>query len=406
VLFALLLFMDVSQAITVVEKIRIWRAPESTRVVFNLSSGTGFRQYFLKSPLRLVLTLSHAHWRGKLLNVAPGGHFLRAVRKKNTHTGELQLIFDLKKPVTTDSFVLKPAGIYPHRLVVDLFGIRHKATKSKTRTSNKKNVSAVSGRAPIPHPRPRDIIVAIDAGHGGEDPGASGHRQTREKNVVLSIARRLQALLKKAPGLRPELTRRGDYFISLRGRTRMARKKKADLFVSIHADSFPQSSAHGSSVYALSRRGATSETGRWLANRENTADLAGGVRLNNKDSVVAKVLLDMSMTRTITDSVEFGKQVLKNLGRVVPLHSHKVEQAGFIVLKSPDIPSILIETAFISNRSEERKLRSPQYQNKIARAIFRGIKEYVRRYKSQHSGSFTAQGNSRMSFPQKITEDS
>jgi len=404
VLLLLLLFMNMTHAATaVMEKIRIWRAPETTRVVFNLSSKVGFRQYFLKSPLRLVVILPRTRWRGKLLAVAPGGHFLRAVRRGRTKKGALQIIFDLQKPVRADSFVLNPTENYPFRLVIDLFSADH--TAKKHRVLHKKKSVKVP-RTPIRRARPRDIIIAIDAGHGGEDPGAVGHRRTREKNVVLSIAKHLQQLLRKAPGLRPVLTRRGDYFISLRARTRFARNKKADLFVSIHADSFPQSSAHGSSVYALSRSGASSELGRWLAKRENAADLAGGVRLRNKDSVVAQVLLDMSMTRTIADSIEFGKQVLKSLRKVVPLHTRKVEQAGFIVLKSPDIPSILIETAFISNRGEERKLRSAAYQKKIARAVFQGIKAYVRRYKARHAGSFTAQSRLRKPLLLPMTEDS
>ncbi|HED13937.1 MAG TPA: N-acetylmuramoyl-L-alanine amidase, partial [Gammaproteobacteria bacterium] len=374
-------------------------------VVFNLSSKVAFRQYFLKSPLRLVITLPHTRWRGKLLEVAPGGHFLRTVRRGRTRKGALQIVFDLQKPVSADSFVLKPAGNYPYRLVVDLFDVKNKPKGSRAVTSHRKRPTLAT-RSPARPARPRDIIIVIDAGHGGEDPGAIGHRRTREKTVVLSIAKRLQRLLQKVPGLRPELTRRGDYFISLRGRTRFARKKKADLFVSIHADSFPQASARGSSVYALSRSGASSEMGRWLARRENAADLTGGVRLRNKDSVVARVLLDMSMTRTITDGIEFGKQVLKSLRKVVPLHGRKVEQAGFIVLKSPDIPSILVETGFISNPREERKLRSAAYQNKIAQAVYRGIKAYIRRYKASHVGSFTTQAGTRRSLQPAITQSS
>jgi len=391
----LLWFDSVSAATTVMEKVRIWRAPASTRIVFNLSSRVKFRQYFLKSPLRLIVILPKTRWRGQLSTVSPGGHFLRAIRKGYTRKGQLQMVFDLRKPVSVDSFVLNPADSYPYRLVIDLFDVKHEKPHSRSVVVNK-HKHGVSTRLPIRparRARPRKIVIAIDAGHGGEDPGARGHAGTLEKRVVLSIARRLYALLRKVPGLRPVLIRSGDYFVSLRGRTRKARKYKADFFVSIHADSFPKASAHGSSVYALSRSGASSEMGRWLAQRENAADLAGGVRLRNKDSVVAQVLLDMSMTRTTADSIEFGKQVLGSLRKVVPLHSRKVEQAGFIVLKSPDIPSILIETAFISNYREERKLRSVAYQQKIAQAVFRGIRAYIRRYKALHAGSFTAQAS-------------
>jgi N-acetylmuramoyl-L-alanine amidase len=232
--------------------------------------------------------------------------------------------------------------------------------------------------SPVPNGK-RDIVIAIDAGHGGEDPGASGSRGQHEKDVVLAIAKELQRQINGEKGFRAELTRTGDYFIPLRGRTEIARKKGADLFVSIHADAAPSAAAFGASVFALSERGATSETARWLADSENRSDLIGGagnVSLDDKDRMLAGVLLDLSMTASLTSSLNVGQKVLSNIGQVTPLHKRRVEQAGFMVLKSPDIPSILVETGFISNSSEASKLQSASHQQALARSIRAGVKQF------------------------------
>jgi len=227
-------------------------------------------------------------------------------------------------------------------------------------------------------PRKTGIVtVAIDAGHGGEDFGASGKKKTREKKVVLSIAKELKKLIDKDPILRSYMTRTGDYYIPLRKRTKLARQANADLFVSIHADAFRRSSARGASVYALSKSGASSETARWLANKENSADLVGGASISDREDVVAGVLLDMQMDKTLEFSLGFGDQVLKEMKKIAKLHSKTVQQAGFVVLKSPDIPSVLVETGFISNPYEERKLKSSKYQKQVANAIYKGIKKFI-----------------------------
>jgi len=226
----------------------------------------------------------------------------------------------------------------------------------------------------------RDLIVAIDAGHGGEDPGAIGKRGTREKNIVMSISRKLEKLVNKQAGMKAVMIRNGDYYVSLRNRTKKARKANADVFVSIHADAFRNNKARGSSVFILSKRGASSETARWLAAKENSSDLAGGVSLDDKDDLLAKVLLDLSQTATIEGSSSVADRVLKGLKNIGKTHKKQVERAGFVVLKSPDIPSILVETGFISNHAEEKKLRTSKYQKKLAKAIFTGVNAYFKRY--------------------------
>ncbi len=292
-------------------------------------------------------------------------------------------MLDLSEAVNPKSFVLPPNQQYGDRLVVDLFD------QSPRRAGSLPTPSEPTA-SPLPQTPTRsaseggdrDVIVAIDAGHGGEDPGAIGHGGAREKEVVLAIARDLKRLIDAEPGFRGELVRTGDYFIPLRRRTEIARQHNADLFVSIHADAFTRASANGASVFALSDRGATSETARLLADRENRSDLiggVGGVSLDNKDQVLASVLLDLSMTATLSASLDVGQQVLSSVGQINRLHKPRVEQAGFMVLKSPDIPSILVETGFISNPGEARKLVTRDHQQSMARAIFTGVKGYFHR---------------------------
>jgi len=298
-------------------------------------------------------------------------------------------VIDLKKVVTPKSFSLAPNAQYGNRLVVDLFDNAADANPPPAPPPSVATVPAVpvnpsqpQVKLPPPPPAPagkRDIIVVIDAGHGGEDPGASGSRGQHEKDVVLAIARELQRQINAMKGYRAELTRTGDYFIPLRGRTEIARKKGADLFVSIHADAAPSAAAFGASVFALSDRGATSETARWLADSENRSDLIGGagnVSLDDKDKMLAGVLLDLSMTASLTSSLNVGQKVLSNIGRVTPLHKQRVEQAGFMVLKSPDIPSILVETGFISNSNEASKLATGSHQQALARSISAGVRQF------------------------------
>ena len=350
----------------VVKNLRLWRAPDHTRVVFDLSEQVQHRVLILDSPDRLVVDLEDAVAAGALAAKNYEGPFLQRIRMGNPKPNVLRIVLDLKQKVKPRTFVLKPNQLYGHRLVVDLY--------SKTQT-------AVVPTTPPSAPATRPYsIVAIDAGHGGEDPGAVGRRyRTKEKVVTLSVAKELKKLVDKDPKLRSLMIRRGDYYVSLRKRTAIARQHQADVFVSIHADAYPRStSVRGSSVYALSQRGASSEEARWLADKENAADLVGGVSLKDKDELLAKVLLDLSMTKTVSESLTLGGYVLNELGRLGKLHRARVEQAGFAVLKSPDVPSVLVETAFLSNPKEEKLLRSRDHQRKLAHAIYRGVKRYLK----------------------------
>lgn len=359
-----LLFLAVTVdavAETKVNSVRLWRAPDNTRLVFDLTGAVQHSVFTLTSPDRLVIDINGATL-GAPLNVNTSNTPITAMRSAQRTPTDLRVVIDLKKAVTPKSFTLAPNAQYGNRLVVDLFDNAADAAPPPAPTPSVATLPAVPVAPSEPSiklpPAPagkRDIIVVIDAGHGGEDPGASGSRGQREKDVVLAIARELQRQVNGMKGFRAELTRTGDYFIPLRGRTEIARKKGADLFVSIHADAAPSAAAFGASVFALSDRGATSETARWLADSENRSDLIGGagnVSLDDKDRMLAGVLLDLSMTASLTSSLNVGQKVLSNIGRVTPLHKQRVEQAGFMVLKSPDIPSILVETGFISNANE------------------------------------------------------
>ncbi|AMZ72922.1 N-acetylmuramoyl-L-alanine amidase [Pseudomonas sp. FW300-N2E2] len=369
---------------TKVNSVRLWRAPDNTRLVFDLTGPVQHSVFTLTAPDRLVIDINGASL-GAPLNVATANTPITAMRSAQRTPTDLRVVIDLKKAVTPKSFTLAPNAQYGNRLVVDLFDNPADATPPPPPT-NVATVPAVPVTPTEPAlklpPAPagkRDIIVVIDAGHGGEDPGASGSRGQREKDVVLSIARELQRQVNGMKGFRAELTRTGDYFIPLRGRTEIARKKGADLFVSIHADAAPSAAAFGASVFALSDRGATSETARWLADSENRSDLIGGagnVSLDDKDRMLAGVLLDLSMTASLTSSLNVGQKVLSNIGRVTPLHKQRVEQAGFMVLKSPDIPSILVETGFISNANEASKLSSANHQQALARSISSGVRQF------------------------------
>jgi N-acetylmuramoyl-L-alanine amidase len=378
VLLALSLCVLLSLAAVVgaatLQGVRVWSAPDNTRLVFELSDAVAHSLFTLQNPDRLVIDLKDATLSGKV--DAPRADDRRIVQLRHglRDQKDLRVVLDLKHEVRAKSFLLKPSPPYGHRLVIDLLDKEEPAHGTATKVAPVAAAKKGARAAPA-----RDIVIAIDAGHGGEDPGAIGARGSHEKDVVLSIARRLERLVRAEPGMRPVLTRTGDYYVGLRKRMDVARKHHADLFVSIHADAFDDPRASGSSVFVLSERGASSEAARWLAERENAADLVGGVTLEDKDEVLASVLLDLSQTGTRQASLDVAGNVFRELNRLGEVHGPQVQQAGFVVLKSPDVPSMLIETAFISNPSEERRLNNPAHQQLIAEAIMRGIRAYFRK---------------------------
>ncbi|WP_306670791.1 N-acetylmuramoyl-L-alanine amidase, partial [Endozoicomonas sp. SESOKO4] len=360
---AALLMLPLPLSAAQVNDIRVWRSPDKTRLVFDVSSEVAHSQFFLDNPRRLVLDIRGTQKTKNVASPRLGTTPINKIRYGVRNKKDLRIVLDLKNKVTSKSFLLKPNATYGYRLVVDLFD-------DSTKTAG-------PVKEPTKTPSARDIVVAIDAGHGGEDPGALAYGGGHEKVVTLNISKDLAALLKKEPGFEPVLVRTGDYYIPLRERAVIARKAGADLFISIHADAFTDPRANGASVYALSRGGATSETARWLAHRANSSDLIGGeggISLGDKDDILAGVLLDLSMTSTLSSSLEVGDRVLKHIGTINRLHKEQVEQAAFVVLKSPDIPSILVETGFISNPKEGRKLKTRNHQRAMARQIYKGVK--------------------------------
>jgi len=371
---------------TQIQGMRLWRAPDNTRLVLDLSAPVKYQLLPLGNPERLAIDIENAQLATGLDTLSLSNTPIRGLRSGKQGNG-IRLVLDLSAKVYPNSFSLAPSAPYGHRLVIDLFDKAPSEQPSieaaPVSTQQSPTLSLPSGE--------RDIVIAIDAGHGGEDPGALGPRGQKEKQVTLAIARELQRQINQRKGFRGELTRTGDYFIPLRTRTLIARKKGADLFVSIHADAAERKSAFGASVYALSRDGASSETARWLAKNENRSDLIGGVdnlSLDDKDPMLAGVLLDLSMTATLSSSLNVGDKVLSSMGGVTSLHKRRVEQAGFVVLKSPDIPSILVETGFISNQNEAKKLTTAQHQKTLATAIAKGIFEFFQ--KSPPPGTWLA----------------
>lgn len=392
-----------------VEGMRLWAAPDHARLVLDLSGAVDANVFMLDSPSRLVIDIDASQMGADPDTLPLEGSAIAAVRTGKRNGNDLRVVLDLNREIAPRHFTLPPNNQYGHRLVVDLEYPGENAIENPIdpiesmireqeiaaqRASVQRSIDGIDGGEPAspetvavteaqPHPR-RDIIVAIDAGHGGEDPGAIGPSGTREKDIVLAISRRLAHKVNAAAGFKAVLIRDGDYYIGLRQRTELAREQKADFFISIHADAFASPRPQGSSVYALSQRGATSETAQWLADSENRADLIGGVEgtlsLRDKDQVLRGVLLDLTMTATLNDSLSIGGQVLDQLGRVNQLHKSRVEQAGFMVLKSPDIPSLLVETGFISNPDEERRLKSASHQEHIATALFNGVKGHFERH--------------------------
>ena len=340
-------------------------ADDHTRVVFDLSAGFEHRLFTLADPHRIVIDLTNTRKSEAIEIDNVSTSLMSGLRSASKDNDRLRVVLDLQGKVRPRSFELKPDGKYGHRLVVDLHATSLSPTPIKTSQKERKKVK-------------QQFVIALDPGHGGRDPGAIGKKGTREKDIALSVAKKMKTMINRTPGYRAVLTREGDRFVTLRNRVKKAREAEADIFISLHADSFHKSNVKGASVYALSLRGASSEAARWIAKKENASDLIGGISLDDKDDLIASVLLDLSQTATIQDSLELGSDVLSNIGKVSKLNNRKVQQAGFAVLKAPDIPSILIETAFLSNPSEERKLRNPKHQHKLAKAVFSGIRNHLK----------------------------
>jgi N-acetylmuramoyl-L-alanine amidase len=392
--------------------VRVWPAPDYTRLTLEHDAPLTFNYFLVKDPLRLVVDIEGIELTPQLKELVgkidASDPYVALVRVGQNRPNVVRMVIELKAEIAPQVFELAPIGQYQYRLVLDLHPSeppdplmallqqqpqQQQAQEARDPNTNKPVAEPDSSPSPAPpdrriatapvRPDPdlkRYLTVAIDAGHGGEDPGAVGRRGTQEKDVTLAIARRLQKMLERDPDIRLLLTRDSDYFVPLPQRVAKARRVQADLFVSIHADAWIKPDVRGSSVFALSERGATSTAAAWLAKRENDADLIGGVNLGAHDQGIARVLLDLSTTAQINDSLRFGNAVLRELEQVNTLHKPRVEQAGFAVLKAPDIPSILVETAFISNPDEERRLKDDAYQEKIASAIAAGIRGYLKKY--------------------------
>jgi len=366
--------------------VRLWAEADHTRVVFDISGSATHKIFSLKNPDRLVIDVSSARASDALKSTSASAGLVKGVRAAKNRKDTLRIVLDLKQGAKPRAFSLKPNDRYGHRLVIDLYEADKGAKKPESSATTTRTAFKATPKAVKPAPvktttaaistSPRELVIAIDAGHGGKDPGAKGRRGTKEKTVVLAIARKLAALIKKEPGMRPVLIRDGDYYLGLRQRIDKARKHNADLFISIHADAFRDHRARGSSVFVLSRRGASSEMARWIAAKENAADLAGGVSLDDKDDMLTGVLLDLSQSATLAASHEVATNMLAGLKRLGKTHKASVQRAGFMVLKSPDIPSILVETAFISNPTEENNLRNSKHQAKLAQAMLNGIRDY------------------------------
>ncbi|MDP3589912.1 MAG: N-acetylmuramoyl-L-alanine amidase [Methylobacter sp.] len=390
-----------------ISSLRYWNTPDQNQMLFDVSSSPEHRVFLMNNPARLVIDIRNANVKQVLSQPPPSHPLFSQVRVAPKNKTDLRIVVDLKREISPKSMSLRTNSMDGHRLVIELLGkAPDKYAKVEDRAEAKTTADKVAAvkaaesqktvEKPVKEPQPvaikksattpavptkvakrdKGIIVAVDAGHGGDDPGAHGQNGTEEKKVTLAIAKKLADLINKQPGMKAVLVRKGDYFVDLRKRMQIARKAKADLFISIHADAFQNSTVKGASVFTLSNKGATSEAARWLADSENAADLVGGVSLNDKEDVLASVLLDLSQTATQDASVNVAGKVLRNFERIGELHYGSVQKAGFLVLKSPDVPSILVETAFISNPSEELKLVNTAHQSKIALAIFNGVRSY------------------------------
>ena len=391
-----------------IASVRVWPANDYTRVTLETDSQLKSSHFLVTDPNRLVVEIEGVELDAKLKSlvakVQPNDPYIAQVRVGQNRPGVVRMVFDLKAEIQPQVFTLAPVGNYRHRLVFDLYPANpidpiaellkrpRPALPSETPSTDTpaNPPTAKNDTTPeAPLAVTRMITIALDPGHGGEDPGAVGRGGNFEKNVVLAIAQRLKLRLEQQPNTRVMLTRDGDYFVPLHVRVQKARKVQADLFVSIHADAFIEPTARGSSVFALSEKGASSTAARWLANKENAADLIGGINISSKNQQLASVLLDLSTTAQINDSLKLAKHVLGEIGSINRLHKPQVEQAGFAVLKAPDVPSILVETAFISNPEEEAKLTDERYQDQMADALARGIRKYLQKHPSLNRGRMT-----------------
>ncbi|WP_297837933.1 N-acetylmuramoyl-L-alanine amidase [Pseudomonas sp.] len=362
-----------------IRSVRLWRTDEKSRLVFDLSGPVQYKTFTLSAPERLIIDVSGAQLTGNFSQLALANTPIKSIRSGHFGQGDTRIVLDLTNPVQLSSFLLGPEGSQGHRLVVDLGNAAHVPVQ----------IAAVGAAAPPEQPSPlrdsahpkRDIMVVVDPGHGGKDPGAIGSKGQREKDVVLSIAQLLAKRLKREKGFDVRLVRNDDFFVPLRKRVEIAHKMNADMFISVHADAAPRLTASGASVYALSEGGATSATARFMAQRENGADLIGATSLLNlkdKDPMLAGVILDMSMNATIAASLQLGNTVLGSLADITTLHQKRVEQAGFAVLKSPDVPSILVETGFISNVRDSERLVTARHQQAVADGLFEGLQRYFK----------------------------
>ena len=388
--------------------VRIWPASDYTRVTLETDSKLKSSHFLVTDPNRLVVEIEGVELDTKLKSlvakVQPNDPYIAQVRVGQNRPGVVRMVFDLKEEIQPQVFTLAPVGDYRHRLVFDLYPahpvdpIAELLKRPRPATAPEAPTTDTPANPPLaktdtnpeaPLALTRMVTIALDPGHGGEDPGAVGRGGNFEKNVVLAIAQRLKSRLEQQPNTRVMLTRDADYFVPLHVRVQKARKVQADLFVSIHADAFVEPTARGSSVFALSEKGASSTAARWLANKENAADLIGGINISTKNQQLASVLLDLSTTAQINDSLKLAKHVLGEIGSINRLHKPQVEQAGFAVLKAPDIPSILVETAFISNPEEEAKLTDERYQDQMADALARGIRKYLQKHPSLNRGRMT-----------------
>jgi len=384
ILFILLLISSFNSfSANEVKETRLWPAPDYTRITIESSAKINNDQMMLKNPERIVIDL-------KGISVNKALKDLSSKLKKNDpnilniRVGQFtpkvsRIVIDLKKSARVKIFSLPPVAPYKDRLVIDVYPASNDKLSNLLNKIEKKQIE--QKKTPVIKEKPKkkkQVVVAIDAGHGGEDPGAIGKYGTKEKKIVLQIAKKLSKLINADPKMKAYLVRDSDYFIPLKKRVSKARKIKADIFISIHADAFRKRNVSGSSVFALSEKGATSAFAKFIANKENEADLIGGVSIDDKDPLLAKTLLDLSQSATINDSLKLANFVLKEIKKVNNLHKKYPEQAGFAVLKAPDIPSILIEAAFLSNPQEEKQLKTAKFQNKLAKAIYLGTKEYIK----------------------------
>lgn len=345
-----------------VESLRVWASPTSTRIVLDMSGEAKYKLFTLDNPHRLVLDIADTELKSKLDETMLKDSGISRVRYAH-EKGRVRIVFDLDSKVSSSSFILAPNQSYSHRLVIDL---AQAETKSVSVKADAKKYTS------------RDFIVAIDPGHGGDDTGAIGlKKKLREKDVVFAVSKKLEAMINAQKGMRAYLVRSGDYYVGLRKRMTLAREQGADLFISVHADSFNDPRASGASVYVLSEKGASNEASRWLAERENRSDLVGGVSLEDKGDVLASVLLDLSQTASRSASHELATHLISNLSKVTDMHHKSVQRAGFMVLKSPDIPSVLVELGFVSNHKGEEKLALATHQHALANALLAGVKSYA-----------------------------